>query len=74
MSHSTVARRVEALELRLGVKLFDRHRDGYLITDPGREMMAGAERVERGRQIACEQSRFKKLFAEISEEKRNAKS
>ncbi len=47
VSHSTVARRVEALELRLGVKLFDRHRDGYLLTGAGREMVAGAERVER---------------------------
>jgi DNA-binding transcriptional LysR family regulator len=47
VSHSTVARRVEALEMRLGVRLFDRHRDGYLLTDAGREMVAGAERVER---------------------------
>lgn len=47
VSHSTVARRVEALEQRLGVRLFDRHRDGYLLTDAGREMVAGAERVER---------------------------
>jgi len=47
VSHSTVARRVEALEQRLGVRLFDRHRDGYLLTDAGREMVPGAERVER---------------------------
>jgi DNA-binding transcriptional LysR family regulator len=47
VSHSTVGRRVEALEQRLGVRLFDRHRDGYLLTDAGREMVAGAERVER---------------------------
>jgi len=47
VSHSTVARRVEALETRLGVRLFDRHRDGYLLTDAGRDMVAGAERVER---------------------------
>ncbi|WP_437275040.1 LysR family transcriptional regulator [Sorangium sp. So ce375] len=47
VSHSTVARRVEALETRLGVKLFDRHRDGYLLTDAGNEMVSGAERVER---------------------------
>jgi molybdenum-dependent DNA-binding transcriptional regulator ModE len=47
VSHSTVARRVEALELWLSVKLFDRHRDGYLLTDAGTEMVAGAERVER---------------------------
>ncbi len=47
VSHSTVARRVEALEARLGARLFDRHRDGYLLTGAGREMVAGAERVER---------------------------
>lgn len=47
VSHSTVARRVEGLESRLGAKLFDRNRDGYQLTDAGREMVAGAERVER---------------------------
>lgn len=47
VSHSTVARRVETLETRLGVKLFDRNRDGYLLTDAGKQMVAGAERVER---------------------------
>jgi DNA-binding transcriptional LysR family regulator len=47
VSHSTVARRVETLETRLAVKLFDRHRDGYLLTAAGREMVSGAERVER---------------------------
>ncbi|MET0385693.1 MAG: LysR family transcriptional regulator [Polyangiales bacterium] len=47
VSHSTVVRRVESLETRLGVKLFDRHRDGYLITAAGRAMLPGAERVER---------------------------
>jgi DNA-binding transcriptional LysR family regulator len=46
VSHSTVARRVEALESRLGVRLFDRHRDGYLLTDAGHEMISPAERVE----------------------------
>lgn len=47
VSHSTVARRVAGLEDRLGVKLFDRHRDGYLLTTAGHEMVASAERVER---------------------------
>ena len=47
VSHSTVARRVEALEARLAVRLFDRHRDGYELTAAGREMVEGAERVER---------------------------
>lgn len=46
VSHSTVARRVEALEAELGVRLFDRHRDGYLLTAAGQEMVPGAERVE----------------------------
>jgi DNA-binding transcriptional LysR family regulator len=43
------------LELRLGVKLFDRHRDGYLLTDAGNEMVAAAERVER-EMVALERS------------------
>jgi DNA-binding transcriptional LysR family regulator len=46
VSHSTVARRVEALETELAVRLFDRHRDGYLLTDAGEQMVPGAERVE----------------------------
>ena len=46
VSHSTVARRVEALESRLAVRLFDRNRDGYCLTEAGRQMMPGAERVE----------------------------
>jgi DNA-binding transcriptional LysR family regulator len=55
VSHSTVARRIEALELRLGAKLFDRHRDGYLLTHAGEEMVAAAERVER-EMVALERS------------------
>ena len=46
MSHSTVARRVEALEARLAARLFDRTRDGYTLTEAGRNMRATAERVE----------------------------
>ncbi len=47
VSHSTVARRVEGLEARLGARLFDRTRDGYTLTAAGQQMIAGAERVER---------------------------
>lgn len=46
VSHSTIARRVDALEEELGVRLFDRHRDGYTLTDAGAQMVPGAERVE----------------------------
>ncbi|MEM6926302.1 MAG: LysR family transcriptional regulator [Myxococcota bacterium] len=46
VSHSTVARRVEALEERLATRLFDRTRDGYRLTAAGQDMVPGAERVE----------------------------
>ena len=46
VSHSTVARRVDALEARLGTRLFDRHRDGFRLTGAGAGMVAAAERVE----------------------------
>ncbi len=47
VSHSTVARRVEALEVQLAARLFDRSRDGYTMTAAGSLMVSGAERVER---------------------------
>ncbi len=47
VSHSTVARRVEALEIRLAARLFARTRDGYALTDAGCKMLPSAERVER---------------------------
>jgi DNA-binding transcriptional LysR family regulator len=46
VSHTTVARRVEGLEGRLGVRLFDRHRGGWSLTAAGQQMRVGAERVE----------------------------
>ncbi|MFG6431566.1 LysR family transcriptional regulator [Roseateles sp. LYH14W] len=47
VSHSTVLRRVEALEAQLGTRLFDRTRDGYVLTAAGEQMLPGAERVEQ---------------------------
>lgn len=46
VNHSTVYRRIRAIEGRLGVRLFERHRDGYTPTAAGEEAMALAERVE----------------------------
>lgn len=46
VSHSTVLRRVEALEAHLSARLFDRHRDGYLLTEAGRQVLARAEAAE----------------------------
>jgi DNA-binding transcriptional LysR family regulator len=45
VSHTTVARRVEALEETLATRLFDRHRDGFVLTEDGRQLMATASRI-----------------------------
>jgi DNA-binding transcriptional LysR family regulator len=45
--HSTVGRRVEALEAALGVSLFMRAPDGFVLTEAGSEIVALAEEAER---------------------------
>lgn len=44
--HTTVARRIEALERDLGTKLFDRLPRGWQLTSAGRNLVPVAERVE----------------------------
>ncbi|GGK35269.1 LysR family transcriptional regulator [Salinarimonas ramus] len=46
VNHSTAFRRLGQLESALGVKLFDRHRTGYVLTTAGEEMCAIAERMD----------------------------
>jgi DNA-binding transcriptional LysR family regulator len=46
VNHSTVFRRLNALEADLGVRLFDRSARGYGLTVAGEHMLASAERVE----------------------------
>lgn len=46
VNHSTVFRRLNALEARLGVRLFERSPRGYVLTGAGEQMLASAERVE----------------------------
>lgn len=46
ISHSTVARRVDALERRLGVRLFERSTAGYAVTAAGEHLLKAAERIE----------------------------
>ncbi len=46
VSHSTVARRIDALEKQLQVRLFDRLPTGYVLTPTGEDMLKTAERVE----------------------------
>ncbi|MFY0989576.1 LysR family transcriptional regulator [Halomonas sp. C05BenzN] len=45
-SHATLFRRLNAIEQRLGVRLFDRARTGYSPTAAGEELAATAARVE----------------------------
>ena len=45
--HSTVGRRIEALERSMGVKLFERHGRGYDLTRQGEQLRAVAEAMER---------------------------
>jgi DNA-binding transcriptional LysR family regulator len=46
VNHSTVFRRINQLEERIGARLFERHREGYTLTAAGETMRGSAERVE----------------------------
>ena len=46
ISHSTVVRRIDALESALGVRLFERSPLGYTLTQVGEAMLKQAEQVE----------------------------
>lgn len=41
--HATVIRHIDALEARLGIKLFQRHARGYTPTEAGRDLLAVAQ-------------------------------
>ena len=45
VNHSTVFRRINQLEAAVGVRLFERHRDGYVPTTAGEEMRQSARRI-----------------------------
>ena len=46
LSHTTVGRRMSALEKELGVRLFDRSRDGYSMTQPAEDILERVQRME----------------------------
>jgi len=46
VEHTTVSRRIEALEGVLGLRLFDRFARGWSLTDAGRALLPQAQRVE----------------------------
>ena len=45
VNQTTVARRIAALEESLGTRLFDRHQDGYRLSECGKQILEQAERV-----------------------------
>ncbi|MDS9467501.1 LysR family transcriptional regulator [Paracoccus sp. MBLB3053] len=52
--HATVIRRIDALEARLGARLFQRHTRGYALTEAGRLLLeAGAAAEARFSQMAA---------------------
>lgn len=46
VEHTTVARRIDRLELTLKTPLFDRRRDGYVLTETGLALLPNAEAME----------------------------
>jgi DNA-binding transcriptional LysR family regulator len=46
VDHTTVARRIEQLELALGCRLFESMIDGYVLTEAGQRLLAHAETIE----------------------------
>lgn len=48
VNHSTMFRRIGAIEDRLGVRLFDRRRDGYVPTPAGEAVVTFASGVDEG--------------------------
>lgn len=48
VNHTTVSRRISALETQLDVRLFDRRRTGFVPTSEGAQLIAAAEVLEAG--------------------------
>jgi len=59
VEHSTVSRRIDRLEQQLGAVLFDRRRNGYVLTDAGRALIPHAEAMESALLGAMDESRAK---------------
>ncbi|WP_326793163.1 LysR family transcriptional regulator [Streptomyces sp. NBC_00841] len=57
VEHTTVSRRVAALEKALGHRLFDRTRTGWDLSDAGRRLMPHAERIEAEALLAFSEAR-----------------
>ncbi len=62
--HATVIRHIDALEARLGVKLFQRHARGYATTEAGQDLLQVAQTTDD--QFAQLQSRLKGRGGEVA--------
>src|SRR5258708_1826183 len=60
VNQTTVARRIAALEDALGARLFDRHQDGYRLSEAGTAILGQAEHV------AAEAETLERLIAQRS--------
>ena len=64
--HATVIRHIDALEVQLGVKLFQRHARGYTATEAGQDLMRVAQATDD--QFGQLEGRIKGRGAEVSGE------
>ena len=55
VEHSTVARRIEALEKAMGTRLFDRRPEGLTLTEAGQALLPMAEMVESTVEVVSEE-------------------
>ena len=55
VEHSTVSRRIDGLERAMGTRLFDRHRDGLVLTEAGHALLPMAEKVEATVAVVAEE-------------------
>ena len=53
VSHATAFRRLRRLEQELGVRLFDKTRAGYTLTEAGQDLMQVAQNIDRELQMAA---------------------
>jgi len=63
VNHSTVSRRIDAFEKKIGTRLFERLPSGYFITQAGEEMSQSASKIEAevntiGRQVTGRDARL----------------
>ena len=54
VDHTTVSRRISELERDLGIKIFDRKPDGFVLTEDGHKLYQTAEKIEGAALIVTE--------------------